>query len=169
MELVALSTSIKVAVVGSREYPNLKQVHDFVMNDLPDNAILVSGGAKGVDETAERAARRRGLPVEIHNADWTTHGKRAGFIRNVKIVESANYVIAFWDGESRGTVHTINVARSTGRKTPTRVYKPAGSPMPPMPDGRYNLIPKVVKHDEPWTPPASSDSEDKLPMEQRRD
>lgn len=54
-----------VAVVGSREWKDLPRVERYVeaiAAKYPD-AVIVSGGAKGVDETAERAARRYGLGI----------------------------------------------------------------------------------------------------------
>ena len=39
------------------------------------------------------------------------YGKRAGLIRNEKIVENSSVIVAFWDGESKGTFHTIQLAK----------------------------------------------------------
>jgi hypothetical protein len=43
--------------------------------------------------------------------DWDKHGKAAGFIRNQEIVDNCDFVVAFWDGASRGTKDTIDRAR----------------------------------------------------------
>ena len=51
---------MKVAIVGTRTYPDLDQVREYVRKLSPDD-IVVSGGAKGVDETAEDEARKQGL------------------------------------------------------------------------------------------------------------
>jgi len=48
---------MKVAIVGTRTYPDLEQVRKYVRDLSPDD-IIVSGGAKGVDETAEGEARK---------------------------------------------------------------------------------------------------------------
>lgn len=48
-----------VAVVGSRNFPNLMAVRRRVLL-LPDDSLIVSGGARGVDATAEHAAREEG-------------------------------------------------------------------------------------------------------------
>ena len=71
---------------------------------------FVSGGARGVDKFAERLARARGMDVRVIQPDWDTHGKRAGYLRNREIVEACQWVVAFWDGESKGTKHTIDLA-----------------------------------------------------------
>lgn len=51
---------------------------------------------------------------------WDLHGKSAGFKRNVHIIDDSDEVIAFWDGKSRGTRHSINLAKTA--KKPVHVY-----------------------------------------------
>lgn len=99
-----------VAIVGSREWPEPERVKAYV-DSLPEGTVVVSGGAKGVDTWAEEAAKARGLEVMIFPADWKTYGKRAGMIRNQQIVLAADEVVAFHDGTSKGTAHTIKMAR----------------------------------------------------------
>lgn len=111
---------LTVAIVGSRKYPNLALVRDFVRM-LPPQVDIISGGARGVDQTAEAAAREYGHGVTVFAAEWDRYGKAAGFIRNQEIVESADFVVAFWDGESRGTQHSIALARKTG--TPHYIFQ----------------------------------------------
>lgn len=100
----------RVAIVGSRGFKDLDRVRAYVGFLLPQDTV-VSGGARGVDSTAEEEARRRGIKVTIFLPDWKAHGKRAGFLRNQDIVNEADRVVAFWDGTSRGTANTIELAR----------------------------------------------------------
>jgi len=100
----------RIAIVGSRSYADLAGVVDYV-NALPNDAEVISGGARGVDSTAERAAISRGLKVTSIRAEWEKFGKAAGFIRNSTIVDSCDRVVAFWDGKSRGTLDTITKAK----------------------------------------------------------
>lgn len=111
---------MKVAIVGSRDYPNRDAVREYVRN-LPADAVVVSGGASGVDSVAEDEASRCGLQTVIYLADWNKHGRAAGPIRNRMIVQEADRVVAFWDGRSRGTKNTIDTARSLGK--PLEVYQ----------------------------------------------
>lgn len=104
---------MKLAIVGSREYPNLKQVRDFVAT-LPKDTIVVSGGAKGVDNEAERAAVSNGLKTMIYFPDWSL-GKKAGPLRNTDIVNACDHLVAFHDGDSRGTQDSINKAKESGK------------------------------------------------------
>lgn len=103
-----------VAIVGSRDFRNLRAVTDYV-NALPLDAKVISGGAKGVDAWAAMVARHRGMAVEEIYADWDAHGKSAGYKRNVLLVEKADRVVAFWSGTSKGTKHTIDIARNAGK------------------------------------------------------
>jgi hypothetical protein len=104
----------KVAIVGSRDYPDLEAVRQYVYT-LPTNTTVVSGGAHGVDSAAEQAARERGLGVLIFPAEWDKYGKQAGFRRNADIVNAADKVVAFWSQGSKGTAHTIRIAREAGK------------------------------------------------------
>lgn len=116
---------MRVAIVGSRDYPDLEQVREYVRG-LPPETIVVSGGAAGVDRTAELEAKEQGLNVTIFYARCDLHGKGAGFARNKLIVANCDRVVAFWDGGSRGTKHTIGVAKEMGK--PCDVYLPRSEP-----------------------------------------
>jgi hypothetical protein len=108
-----LEMPMKVAVVGSRnftDYDLMKKVLDNIKID-----IIISGGALGADYLAEQYAKENNLEMIIHKPNWHKHGKAAGYIRNVDIVNDAEMVIAFWDGKSRGTHHTINITRKSGK------------------------------------------------------
>ena len=103
---------MKVAVVGSRgfnDYLKLSGVLDKIHSVKPIT-LIVSGGAVGADSLAETWAEESGIEKLIFKPDWKKYGKKAGFIRNTQIVENADSVVAFWDGESRGTKNSIDTA-----------------------------------------------------------
>lgn len=114
---------MRVAIIGSREYPDLPRVRRFVGN-LPRDWIVLSGGARGVDREAESAAKGRGMAFEPFLAEWDRVGKGAGFERNERLVRSADLVIAFWDRQSRGTLHAIGCAHRMNKRL--RVCDPRG-------------------------------------------
>jgi hypothetical protein len=60
----------------------------------------------------------------VFPADWDKHGKAAGFLRNTTIIENADWVVAFWDGTSRGTSDSIKKAHAAGK--PISVFSPTG-------------------------------------------
>lgn len=105
---------MNVAIVGSRDFSRLHLVEQFVLG-LASDSVIVSGGAHGVDAVAEETARSRGLEVIIFKADWDKYGKSAGFIRNKSIVDHSDIIVAFWDGESKGTHSTIKLAKKFGK------------------------------------------------------
>ena len=101
-----------LAVVGSRwfsDYSRMKRV-------LSEYSIkkIVSGGAQGADSLAERYAKENSIPVLKYIPDWSK-GKSAGIKRNVKIVDDAEGVVAFWDGASPGTKHSVDLARKNNK------------------------------------------------------
>lgn len=107
---------MKVAVVGSRAYPDLERVRKYV-RQLQPGTVLVSGGAGGVDSVAEATARGRGLEVQIFRPDYQRHGKGAPLVRNRQIMEAAQHVVVFWDGRSSGTANAVTWAIAMGRTT----------------------------------------------------
>lgn len=115
-----------IAIVGSRDYMHrekIREVVHWIASRAPE-AIIVSGGARGVDSLAEAAAYECHLRCVVYPADWERYGKKAGFIRNKDIIAAADRVIGFWDGVSKGTAHSLRLARSTGK--PLSVFGPEG-------------------------------------------
>lgn len=78
--------------------------------------IVVHGDASGADTHAAHAAiHLLGLQTEAHPADWNTHGRAAGPIRNQEmILMGADLCLAFPDHKkgqgSRGTWGCIDLA-----------------------------------------------------------
>lgn len=111
---------MKIAIVGSRGVPpHLESEVEAQIEDVLDGVIgdvtLISGGAKGVDSIARRVARSLWIPYIEFIPDWRTHGKKAGFLRNREIVDTCDVLHAWWDGKSRGTKYSIDLARAAGK------------------------------------------------------
>lgn len=108
---------MKIAVVGSREGFTEEQVERGMFHNFAyQENILVTGGARGVDTYAMNIARENNIQMIIFYPEWDKYGKGAGFIRNKLIVDNADKVIAFWDGQSKGTKHSIDYAKSKGKE-----------------------------------------------------
>ncbi len=116
----SLQPGSRVAIVGSREFSPLSLVAEFVVS-LSAGCTVFSGGAKGVDSHAAACARAHNLEVAEIPANWSL-GKHAGMQRNADIVHAADCLVAFWDGTSRGTQHSIELARRAG--IPVFVVRP---------------------------------------------
>lgn len=109
---------VKVIIAGSRgfdDYNKLKYEVDKIIGNKKDVTIL-SGRARGADRLGERYAKERGIPVIYFPANWDKYGRSAGIIRNTEMAKHADVLIAFWDGESRGTKHMIQTAQKYGLK-----------------------------------------------------
>jgi len=101
---------MRVIVCGSREWTDRDAIANRLF-DLPTDAVIVHGAAKGADRIAGQEAQKLGLLVEEHPADWEYYGKRAGFLRNRRMAEiGADLCLAFWDGRSSGTAMMVDLA-----------------------------------------------------------
>lgn len=104
----------RVIVCGSRGWQNRALIAD-VLAELPNDTIVVTGGAQGADRISKQEAQKLGLLTEEFVALWHVHGKRAGFIRNEAMAANgADLCIAFWDGRSNGTAHMMDMAAKYG-------------------------------------------------------
>jgi SLOG family YspA-like protein len=113
-QTLAKGNYMKTIIAGSRtadRYDDLLKA--IALIDWKPTAII-SGTARGADQLGERWAQENGIPLHKMPADWNKHGKSAGYKRNLQMAECADALIALWDGESRGTVHMIRLAREAG-------------------------------------------------------
>lgn len=112
------NTLFPIIVAGSRgfnNYPLLCQRLDSLLkNKNPCDIVIVSGTAKGADQLGERYAQERGYQLWRFPADWDRLGKRAGYERNVQMADHSDALVCFWDGQSSGTEHMINIAKERG-------------------------------------------------------
>ena len=96
---------------------------DSIFEDKFDthDITIISGNASGADALGERYAREHSLKLEIYPAEWEEYGKSAGPLRNKLMAEKADFVVAFWDGNSRGTKNMIDCA--IDQNIPYRIIK----------------------------------------------
>ena len=88
-----------VAVIGSRKV-KIENLEEYLPEDCDE---IVSGGAVGVDSCAAAFARQKGIALTEFLPEYEKYGRGAPIVRNKKIVDYADKVIAFWDGQSKGT------------------------------------------------------------------
>ena len=99
---------MNIAVIGSRTLVDYNLVKETLLAlTNPETDTIVSGGATGADQLGEHFANEYNIKKIIHKPDYKQYGKAAPFIRNQLIIDDADYVIAFWDGKSKGTADTI--------------------------------------------------------------
>lgn len=105
----------RIAIVGSRNFKYYSKVAAYFRDNIEFGDVIISGGAAGIDTTAANIAQAAFMKTEIYLADWERYGKSAGAIRNQIIVNMADKIVAFWDGKSKGTKITIDMARRAGK------------------------------------------------------
>ena len=113
---------MRVAVIGSR---NLQV--DHLEKYLPeDTTEIVSGGARGIDTCAKKYALAHGLKLTEFLPEYDKYSRGAPLRRNITIIEYSDLILAFWDGQSRGTKFVIDNCKK--RNVPVVVFRPtAGS------------------------------------------
>lgn len=103
---------MKIAVIGSRNL-HIENLGIYLPQDCTE---IVSGGAKGVDQSAAEFARIHGIKLSEFLPQYSIYGKGAPIVRNKQIVDYADLVLAFWDGRSAGTRSVIKYCEKIGKE-----------------------------------------------------
>jgi predicted Rossmann fold nucleotide-binding protein DprA/Smf involved in DNA uptake len=107
---------VKVAIAGSRHFSELDRVGDYV-NALPRGSSIITGSASGVDAAATRAARAKGIPVQVIPASFDELADASkSAARNQRLIDACDLLVAFWDGSSKGTRNTVERALDSGKE-----------------------------------------------------
>lgn len=97
-----------ICICGSRD---ITDINLDLFIDPTHVGCVISGGANGIDTLAEHWAKRNKIEFIAYLAQWNKFGKKAGIMRNHEMVEFCDYVFAFWNGKSKGTLDTILYAK----------------------------------------------------------
>ncbi len=113
---------LKIIIAGSRSFNDFGLLRE-TMKKLyyPNEVEVVCGGARGADNLGAQWARRLGFKVHNFPANWDAYGKRAGYLRNKQMGEFCDEAVIFWDGESKGAQHMINIMDELGK--PVHIVK----------------------------------------------
>ena len=104
-----------VLVCGSRAWQDSQAIADRFAKYPRGTVVLHGGASRGADYLASLIAKTMGFSQEVMPADWRRLGRGAGIIRNGQMLDrNPDVVLAFWDGSSPGTRHTIKEARRRG-------------------------------------------------------
>lgn len=115
----------RVIIAGGRDfndYQLLRRTMDNLLCNITEDIIVVCGQAKGADTLGEQYAKEKGYTIDYYPANWKLYGKRAGFLRNEQVAQNADALVAFWNGESRGTKNMIELAKRYGLKMRIKQY-----------------------------------------------
>jgi hypothetical protein len=121
---------MRILITGSRDWTDggtmLAAIRELwqewahrTPEDSTDDFVVVHGDCpSGADYMADRICSVRLVTLERHPADWATHGKRAGFVRNAEMVAlGADVCLAFIKNESKGATMTADLAEKAGIRT----------------------------------------------------
>jgi uncharacterized protein YeaO (DUF488 family) len=104
---------VRIVIGGSRtfkDYNFFKNKVDEIFKDIKEEITIVSGKCpSGADAFAEKYAQENNIPFEGYPADWDKYGKSAGYIRNEAMAKVGQMLIDFWDGQSKGSKHMIDL------------------------------------------------------------
>lgn len=114
---------MKIGIIGYREFNNYKKFCKLLKDKLKELEIknenidlIVSGGCRGTDLLAKRYCEDNNIQIKEYLAKWKKFGLKAGIIRNKKIVNKSNIIIAYLNEKSKGTKTTINLAYKLNKK-----------------------------------------------------
>jgi hypothetical protein len=132
---------MRVIIAGSRTITDKRLINEAIHRSGFTITELIVGKAKGVDTIAEELLGSI-VPVREHPADWETHGKAAGFIRNKAMLEDgAEAVIIIHDGFSKGCMHMYYEAIKMGLPVFYMLHNPQ---IRPVNHYTYTKEPSVV-------------------------
>ena len=127
--LVRYLNELRIIIAGSRDFDNYKVLEDESskiiekeLNDDIQSIRIISGTARGADQLGERFAKKYNYSISCFPAEWGLYGKSAGYRRNAEMAKFAvsnnnvGILIAFWDSQSKGTKHMIDLANRYGLK-----------------------------------------------------
>ncbi len=102
---------MKLLVAGSRNIDNI----NLELYIPKETTLIISGGAAGVDTIAEEYADKHRISKLILRPRYDLYRRNAPLKRNNEMVDICDQVLIFWDGVSKGTKHTIDYAKKTGK------------------------------------------------------
>lgn len=124
---------IRILVTGSRAWMDYSIIErELLKASEGRDPVIIHGGAKGADTIAGHIATIRKWKVTIFPADWERFGHEAGPKRNAQMLACGGpeIILAFWDGESTGTRHMINLAQASG--LPVKLFTRNGENVPAL-------------------------------------
>ena len=125
----------KVIIAGSRSFSDYNFLNSKLDELITEPIIIVSGCAAGADTMGEQYAAEKGYSVEKHPADWKNldapvcviktnkygaynamagHNRNKEMLNSIKENQCGGFVVAFWDGKSKGTENMIRISKDAG-------------------------------------------------------
>lgn len=108
---------MKLIIAGSRTITlSSDQITSYLaQNNVPVVTEVVCGLDRDSDLSAKEWAENYEIADTDFYADWDTHGKAAGPIRNKQMAEYADALLLIWDGESKGSANMKKEMQKLGK------------------------------------------------------
>lgn len=107
---------MRVLVCGGRNYDDTATVFSALsaIDGETEIAAIIEGGATGADQRAAEWARINEVDCELFVADWVHKGRKAGPLRNQRMLDEGkpDLVVAFPGG--KGTADMVRRAEKAG-------------------------------------------------------
>lgn len=126
---------IRIIITGSRDFNNYNYMSEklsfyigvMVKSFKKTKIEIITGKSRKIDMLARQFANENNFKLIIIDADYDKHGERANIIQNKEMVNyvtkaDKSYLIAFWNGESKGTYNIINEANKLKLATLIFIY-----------------------------------------------
>ena len=134
---------MRLAIIGSRDFVDFKMAEDVFFRHFysiyhihKQSLEIISGGCpSGGDAIGKALALKYKLNYIEFPAKWEDltlkpciikknsagreYNALAGFNRNRDIIENCDFVLAFWQNQSKGTANSLKIAK--GLKKPTMI------------------------------------------------
>jgi len=122
---------MKVIIAGSRTITDPLELEKAITASgiyLNGGEIteVICGNAQGADQLGKLYAAYHNIHIKYFLPDWEKYGKAAGPIRNGEMANYAGpdgWLIALWDGVSKGTQSMFTLANARGLKVYIHLVK----------------------------------------------
>jgi hypothetical protein len=106
----------RILVCGGRDYSDQAMLFGVLDMLAEERAIytIIQGGADGADRLARLWCHSRKVRYENYPADWRTHGKAAGPIRNQRMIDEGKPTMGLAFTGGRGTADMVRRLRRAG-------------------------------------------------------
>lgn len=111
-----MSAVERIIVCGGRDYTDQAMLFGVLDMEAEARSIyaIIQGGADGADKLARMWCHSRLFRCENYPADWRTHGKAAGPIRNQQMLDEGKPTKVFAFRGGRGTADMVRRAKAAG-------------------------------------------------------
>ena len=114
---------MRVIIAGGRDFRDRKLMDEVMEKYKAEVTAVCCGGARGADSLGRAWARDNGIEVLEFPAYWDLYGNAAGPIRNKEMAQNGDFLVAFWDGKSKGTKNMIKTMKACGKHGEVIIYE----------------------------------------------